>query len=211
MAEDSPRDITRRLRNLFEGVLIADDHGESVYFVLDPATGYPVAPVANWLLDEGGTHEAADLVLMTPDENTDSLQLLCRARAITPAEFAGAYYEAHHAKPAEGTLCLLEVESIKSGLTLASGEECCVPNPLIKVIGALCRTVNADRDRLAEACDRALHVKPQAPICVGVDPDGLSIRARFGIVRIPFDIEPQNAEQTLSLVADILTHAKDRP
>lgn len=211
MADDSPRDITRRLRSLFEGVLLADDHAESVYFVLDPASGFPVAPVPNWLLDEDGAHDAADLVLMTPDENSDSLQLLCRARAINPAEFAGAYYEAHHAKSPEGTLCLLEVESIKSGLTLASGEDCCVLNPLIKVIGAICRTVNADRDRLAEACDRALHVKPQAPICVGVDPDGLSIRARFGIVRIPFDIEPQNAEQALSLVADILTHAKDRP
>lgn len=211
MAEESPREITRRLRSLFEGVLLGDDHAESVYFVLDPASGGPVAPVANWLLDENGAHEAADLVLMTPDENADSLQLLCRARAVRPDEFGGAYYEAHHAKPAEGTLCLLEVESIKAGLTLASGEDCCVPNPLVKVIGAICRAVNADRARLAEACDRALHVKPQAPICVGVDPDGLSIRARFGIVRIPFDIEPQNAEQALSLVADILARAGDRP
>lgn len=211
MAEESPREITRRLRSLFEGVLLADDHAESVYFVLDPETGQPVAPVPGWLLDDDGVHEAADLVLMTPDENADSLQLLCRARAIEPSVFAFAYYEAHHGKPAEGTLCVLEVESIKAGLTLASGEDCCIPNPLIKVIGAICRAVNADRGRLAEACDRALHVKPQAPICVGVDPDGLSIRARFGIVRIPFDIEPKNAEQALSLVADILAHAKDRP
>lgn len=211
MAEESPRDIIRRLRSLFEGMLVAEDHAESVYFVLDPASGYPVAPVANWLLDEEGVHEAADLVLMTPDENSDSLQLLCRARRVRTDEFGGAYYEAHHAKPAEGTLCLLEVESIKSGLSLATGEECCRPNPLAKIIGAICRTVNADRELLAEACDRALHVRPQSPVCVGVDPDGLSIRARFGIVRIPFDIEPADAEQALSLVADILTHAKDRP
>ncbi len=211
MADDSPRDITRRLRSLFEGVLLCDEHAGSVNFVLDPESGQPVAPIPAWLLDDEGNHQAADIVLMTPDENADALQLLCRARSIEPSVFAFAYYEAHHAKPAEGTICLLEVESIKSGLTLASGEDCCVPNPLIKVIGAICRTVNADRGLLAEACDRALHVKPQSPVCVGVDPDGLSIRARFGIVRIPFDIEPKNAEQALSVVADILAHAKDRP
>lgn len=211
MADDGPRDITRRLRSLFEGVILCDEHAGGVNFVLDPESGQPVAPIPGWLLDEKGRRPAADIVLMTPDENADALQLLCRARSIEPSAFAGAYYEAHHAKPAEGTLCLLEVESIKAGLTLASGEDCCVPNPLLKVIGAICRTVNADRGLLAEACDRALHVKPQSPVCVGVDPDGLSIRARFGIVRIPFDIEPKNAEQALSVVADILAHAKDRP
>ncbi|MBL8761572.1 MAG: hypothetical protein JNL50_09750, partial [Phycisphaerae bacterium] len=111
MAEESPRDIIRRLRSLFEGVLVAEDHGESVHFVLDPETGQPVAPVSNWLLDDEGVHEAADLVLMTPDENPGSLQLLCRARALEPSTFAFAYYEAHHAKAADGTLCVLEVES----------------------------------------------------------------------------------------------------
>lgn len=124
-----------------------------------------------------------------------------------PDEFGGAYYEAHHAKPAEGTLCLLEVESIKSGLTLASGEDCCVAQSAGE--GDRGDLPNGERgsrtvSRRRPATGR-IHVKPQARICVGG-----GIRTVFrseqqlGRCRIPFDIEPQNAEQALSLVADIL-------
>lgn len=189
---------------MHDGMLLSDDDAHGVRFVLDPASGCPIAPVPAWLLDENGRHEDADLVLMTPDEASDAIQLLCNARSIGADEFGSVYHEAHHAKDAEGTLCLLGVSDVKWDGGICSGVELCIPNPFASSVGAICQAANADRAALAAACRRVLGVAPEAPVCVGVDPDGLSVRARFGVLRLPFDPEAVTSDQAIDRVSELL-------
>jgi hypothetical protein len=61
-----------------------------------------------------------------------------------------------------------------------------VPNALGAAEFRLMRMANTDRDRLARAARAIAAIDLDDAQCIGVDPDGIDVRAPFGIVRLEF-------------------------
>lgn len=76
-----------------------------------------------------------------------------------------------------------------------SGESMTRPNPLRKAEPRLVKLINSDLASLARICRARANLDIADPLCVGVDPFGIDVRARFGIVRVEFDLEAGSPEQ----------------
>jgi len=61
------------------------------------------------------------------------------------------------------------------------------PNPLRTHVPVLCKLLNADKARLADACARLTGVRPESPVAVGVDEWGVHVRAAFDVLRLGFE------------------------
>lgn len=196
--------LLRTLRSHREGVLLISGTATRVRFVLDGATGAVVMPLPATLLLAPGP-EAEDPVLMVAEESEGSLQLLVRLSELGPErEDVFDRWRAYHGSPRFTRWASLAIESGKMGGEVADGAELMRPNPLLAVEPALCKRLNADRAALAAACRKRAGLAPAEPVAVGVDPGGVDVRARFGIVRVEFESEARTPEAAAAAVGSLL-------
>lgn len=162
-----------------EGDLRFDEHGFRLKFVHDPASGRLVAsvPVA--------VFSAAEHVLFLPEETEDALQLLISPEDVGESAVTDRWM-AYHGEPEHVRWASFWIDGARHGPWVFDGEALSVANPLLKEEAGLCRAANADRTKLAAACERMAGVAVPDAVCVGVDPRGLHVRARFGVVRVQF-------------------------
>jgi hypothetical protein len=206
----SPRDPApdglRLLRRYHEGTLQHQERRAEVCFILEASTGQIVLPTEPGMAGEAG----AELVLHLPDEITRDLQLAITPAAITrpEAEEAVDRWQAYHGgsgiRPHARVWLRCAIEGGKRPNSPGDvyGPETLVrPNALRKGEARLVKALNADRDRLARVCKAFARLDVADPLCVGVDPFGFDVRARFGIVRVEFDLEAATAEQAEGLIA----------
>jgi hypothetical protein len=66
------------------------------------------------------------------------------------------------------------------------GEAVAIPNPFGAEEPGLCRELNQRHDAIKQIAKAKLSVDIAEPTGVGVDPWGVDVRARFGVVRVPF-------------------------
>jgi hypothetical protein len=126
---------------------------------------------------------------MVPEEDEDALQLLVTAEEIDPRrEGACDRWLIYHLDAPWPHWAALVIDAAKLGDEVHDGEALMRPDPLRESGPALCKWLNADRDRLADLCRAATGVEPASPVCVGVDAHGVDVRARFGIIRVVFDV-----------------------
>jgi hypothetical protein len=75
------------------------------------------------------------------------------------------------------------------------------PNQLAAVEPRICGLLNREHlTNLHQAVQTMLQLDLEDPRVVGLDPTGLHVRARFDIVRLPFEVSidsPANAEQSV--------------
>jgi hypothetical protein len=88
---------------------------------------------------------------------------------------------------------LLDIESVKCVGFVVDGADLNTINTLHADETALCRELNADPARLAAMCLRETRTSVADPVAVGVDPFGIAVRARFGVVRVEFAAEAMDA------------------
>lgn len=201
---EPPSPLLKALRSHREGVLLLAGTSTRVRFVLDGRTGAVVMPLPATLLLAPGP-EAEDPVLMAPDESEEALQLLVRIEELGPnREDVTDRWQAYHGPPRFPRWGSLAIESGKLGAEVADGAELMLPNPLLAAEPGLCRKLNADRALLAAVCRRRAAIAPADPVAVGVDPGGVDVRARFGIVRVEFDHEAATPEAAAAAVESLL-------
>ncbi|TVQ63372.1 MAG: hypothetical protein EA378_01940 [Phycisphaerales bacterium] len=194
----SPDEALRHLRQARVGTLFADEAIFAVAFVADGATGRLVFPVAPQALD------ASQHVLHVPEESDDSMQLLLTVHPIDrESHEACDRHLAYHGSPRASAWVAASIDSAKWAGLVFDGLALNIPNALREAEPKLVKRANADRDALRGACARRAGVEPAEPLCVGVDPDGLDVRARFGIVRVAFD-EPTETREAAEAAIDRL-------
>lgn len=156
-------------------------------FVLDPATGRPVMPMPpEWDPRDAGSDELGR-VLYLPDDSEPVLQLVVEPAPIDPRTHEGVdRWAAYHGSARERAWASLKVESARWDGEVCDGEDVTVGNPLRSAESRLLRDLNADRARLARLCAKGTGFAPEAPMAVGVDPDGVDVRASLGVVRVEF-------------------------
>lgn len=171
----------RAFRAERKGVLVYDGLSCHLRFVVDPRTGHVVAPV------EPGVFECFEAVLYLPEESEEALQLLLTPESVDGETHPAAYrWRIHHGDPEYAQWAKFHVESGRQGPMVFDGDAFMVASPLEGAEPGLCKLLNADREALREACHRELNVDIECPVCVGVDRDGLHVRARWGLVRLEF-------------------------
>lgn len=200
-APSDPAEALAFLRARFTGDLFMEEERKPVRFVLDNQTGALVANVTNDAL------EAESLVLHVPEETDGAMQLLLSATKIDGATHASAdRWRIHHGEAREAHWALFTIEGGRFAGAVLDGEALMKPNALGALEPALCKRLNADKGALRRALAGAGH-DVEAPVCVGVDAWGLSVRARFAIVRVGFDGAPVSPEAAGKQVEALLARA----
>lgn len=186
----SDADAIRVLRSHREGVLICDGAVLPLRFVIDNRDGRIVFPCSAL------PFESDECVLFVPEESDDALQLLLLPRPADPDIGEGCdRWKAYHGTPEFPRWASCAIESGRLGDEVVEGATLMNANPLRAAEPSLCKHLNADPARLTRLCARISGVEVPSPLCVGVDPAGLDVRARFGIVRVPFRSPVHSAEE----------------
>lgn len=199
----SDDDAIRALRSHREGVLACDGVIAAVRFVLDNATGRVVFPSSQLVF------EAEERVLFVPQEADDALQLLLTPGPADPdRDEACDRWKAYHGTPDHPRWASCAIESGRLEGAVVDGEVLMTPNALAPVEPGICKRLNADRALLTRLAARFAGVEIPEPLCVGVDPGGLDIRARFGIVRVPFSAETPTPDRAAAEIDRLVRGAQ---
>ena len=116
------------------------------------------------------------------------------------AHEAADRWRAYHGEPRLTHWAAAEIQGAKFQGSVVEHEALNAPNPFHSCEGRLCKRLNADRSALGAASRRLKGVDIKDPLAVGVDPRGVDVRARFGIVRLAFADEaptPEDAERRI--------------
>lgn len=190
-------DPSRELRRHAGGVL--EVHGEfrDCPYVLDPEKGSPVACVTLDVL-EGGS-----CTLHVPEERDDALQLLVEPAELDPhTDGACDRYLIYHGRAPTSRWARLDIQSAKMlGVVF---DDCVAKNALCAHEPAICKRLNADRDRVRVAVLRIVDFEDLQPTVVGVDQDGLDIRTKRGVVRLEFPHTAPNIESAERMIGEML-------
>ncbi len=182
----TPADAVRSLRAAAQGHLLADaDTVRPVRWVIDRRQGRLVFPIPRVFDD------LTEAQLLIPEEHDPHIAaLLAIEITSTPPPAAEIRHEVYHGPPREARWALATIEAIRHHGETFDRDELALIDPLIDPLAdhepALCRALNADPARLAELCRHHAGAHVAEPVAVGVDPDGIDIRAKFGIVRLEF-------------------------
>lgn len=171
------------MREHHQGVLNADGQIDRVKFIIDGATGALVLP------SPPGIGDAEELVLFVPEEQPDmgpALQLLLTGRTLEPDSEPADRWRAYFGTPRQTKWLTCEIEGGKLEGEVIEPELLRVPNTLRAQEARLCKRLNADKAALASLCQRSVGVTVPDPLAVGVDPTGIDIRARFGVIHVLF-------------------------
>lgn len=144
--------------------------------------------------------EAAQTVLFLPQATDDAMQLLITLEPFEeegPAAAVCDRWRIYHGEPDDLYWAEFAIDAAKFHDAIIDGDALRHPNPFADTEAKFCKDVNQNHlDALREMCKARNGVNVEEPRLVGIDPFGLDIRARFGIVRIEFN-------RTLDSVDDI--------
>lgn len=196
----------RTLRRYSEGVLAFGERRSRVRFVLDRSTGQVVMPLEPVALS------AKEHVLFLPDETGCVLQVLLLVDELrnpsaheAPDRWTAYHAAAVGAPSAAGVWTMATVEAGKTETVVFPGEELHAANPLRGCEHGLIRHLNGQRRAaVGAACKRRLGVDVLEPMVVGLDPLGIDVRARFGVLRLEFERWAHSEEEAQRELASVL-------
>lgn len=199
--------VRRELRRHYIGTLVFDAGVSPVRYVLEPRLRRML------LAAEPAVASLTDATLFVPEERDGALQALV---ALTPADPDSAEvgiltdrWGAYHAGASSPRAWLWgTIEATKLENHVVAGDEIAGTSPAPDALRAaeprLCRHLNADRAALARACRAIAGVDVGTPVAVGVDPEGVDVRARFGIVRLEFETPAADEPTAMQRLAALL-------
>ena len=203
MMDPKQVDLARRhVRRFRRGVLRIDDEVCPCAFVIDGRDGRFVVPCDEELTNAG------DVVLYVPDDGFEEMALLID---VTPLE--GEFDEAkdrhlaYHGRSICSSWFRCRVDSAKWGGEMYEGSVLLGPNPIRGIEPGLCKRLNADRETLARLCELLTRVRPESPLCVGVDHLGMDVRTRVGVIRVEWPGEIEGPEQADGVIGALLKGA----
>ncbi len=181
---DDRHAAVRALRRHHHGTLQLHERVSEVKLVLEADSGQIVMPIEPAL----AKHGEADMLLWLPAESDWDMQAVVIVRAIERPEASEAVdrWKAYHGTSSFNTWVRCEIDGAKTSTAVFLPEDVQLPNPLGRGEYPLIRQANAHPDALAVACKRHAATPIADPLCVGADPFGIDVRARFGIIRLEF-------------------------
>lgn len=201
-AEHTALDHARSVLSTYrEAILFMDDQHTPIHFVSDHDTGRLIASVP------AATFFASHHAMFVPEETDDALQLLLSCEEIEEC-FATDRWMAFHMGdsefPEHTKWAAFWIDSAKHGPWVFDGEAFMTPNPVAKLEPKACKAINARSNDLARVTAALTGADAtEGALCVGVDPGGLYVRLRHGVVRVPFP-EPEDQDEPTIETLDTL-------
>jgi hypothetical protein len=188
------------MHRFHEGVLAIGERVERTHFVIDAGSGRPVFPAPP------GVFEEESITLHAPEDEPGALVVLGLAEEIDPWRDAACdRWIAYHGKARWSEWAALEIESVKNTGTVLDREEAQVPNPLHPAEPRLMKWVNQEHaESLRKASARSLGTLPESALLVGVDPYGMDVRGRFGVMRVEFEGIALTEADAQNLIKELL-------
>lgn len=188
MSDDAPSDrCLRLLRRFKEATLAFGDRTADIRFVIDRTDGRLVMPV------ESAAAKHSEFTLHLPSQvDCDLTALVIPSRIERPeASEAVDRWSVYHGTPPSSAAWvsarILGLKSVQDPRdTLMDEAALTVPNALGNAEFRILRAANADPKLLARAARAVAGIDLDDALCVGADPDGIDVRAPFGIVRLEF-------------------------
>lgn len=200
---DPNADILHRamhlMRSAWSCTLLFDETPFETQCMIDPRSGQFLVATVN------DAFQASDVTIACPRDSFDTRLRISIQLDQTVSEEQYDRFTAYHLPATTPLLACASYEYAK----LDSGEvitpdQCSLINPLVDQYGPLCRTLNTDRDRLSHLCLSISGVEHEQPLAVGVDPDGIDVRASFGLVRLKLPDQIVNPDDALSTIQALL-------
>ncbi|MBO6514683.1 MAG: hypothetical protein JJ974_12030 [Phycisphaerales bacterium] len=187
------------MRSAWSCTLLYDEAAFESQCMIDPRSGEFLVGIVS------DAQDARDIVLACPRDSFDARLRISVELSEQVSEEQCDRFTAYHLPATTPLLARATYEYAK----LDSGEvvtpdQCPLVNPLVDQLGPLCRALNADRERLARVCLNLSGVEHESPLAVGVDPDGIDIRARFGLVRMVLPEPITDHEHALDTIRRLL-------
>jgi hypothetical protein len=196
--------LRRLIHRTHEGLLSHSGVIDRVRIVLSHATGLPIMAVPPAAIELSGD----EVVLHLPDDAHDSVHLAGSLEELGARNDADAdLWIAHFVSPEHRRFARLTVDVARRVDLVIEGPEVFTPPTLsLGAIGRAVKRVNADPARLLDICEQRGGVRPEAARCLNADAFGISIRVRFGIVRVEFDASsaPATSDDALALAIESL-------
>ncbi len=186
------------LREGYRGTLQFDEHFVPIRFVVDPATGRLASPVMVAML------AAPETLLFVPEESADAVQALVTLEEIDEHHALADRWRIYHGEPEDVRWAIIYLDMAKLGGVVIDGDALMTPSALADAEPALCRLLNEDKKALGRVAERVGGMKIESPVCVGVDDSGFDVRARFDIVRVPFDARAVDEDAARAAIARLL-------
>jgi len=195
-----PAAAVRALRASARGHLrIEDDRRWRARYVFDRRRGLLVFPMPG---DSAGVTEAQ---LLVPDEHDPVVAALLSIKTVASAPGAAEIrFEVYHGRAHEALWAVATVEALRYHGEAYDRDEFSLTDPLAADEPTLCRELNADAAGLRAICEACAGARVEDPVVVGVDPDGLDVRARFGIVRVEFAERAETDDDARARIAQLL-------
>ena len=173
--------------------MIEEDRRRHVRYVFDRKRGLLIFPLSPESADAGEGQ------LLVPDESDPVVAALLSLETLTDlSSDMEIRHEIYHGPSREGAWVAATVEALRYHGEPFDSEEIDLTDTIIGEEPLLCRELNADPEVLRVACASLAGAEVEEPVAVGVDPDGIDIRARFGIVRLEFS----RRAETIDLVRE---------
>lgn len=201
----TPGDAVRSLRASARGDLLLDAGTvRSVAYVIDRRRGRLILGLPRDI------ESAREGQLLLPGEHDPSLAaLLTIERIEAPPPALEIRFEVYHGTEREAAWAEGRVEALRYHTEPFDAEDFSLIDPILADEPALCREINADPEALRRMCVRA-GARVAEPVAVGVDPDGIDVRARFGIVRVEFPQTAGAADEVRAMVARLAAPRAER-
>lgn len=206
MSDDAPSHRCLRLLRRFKDATLAfGDRTADIRFVIDRTDGRLVMPV------EAAAAKHSEFTLHLPSQSDcDLTALVIPSRIERPeaSEAVDRWSVYHGAPPSSAAWVSARILGLKSvhdpSDTLMDESALTVPNALGTAEFRLIRAANADRAQLARAASGIAGIDLDDASCVGVDPDGIDVRAPFGIVRLEFPYAAADIPTAELMLANLL-------
>ncbi|MEO1278150.1 MAG: hypothetical protein AAFV77_04250 [Planctomycetota bacterium] len=198
----------RRLLANLVGVIVCDAGAEKARVVVAEGGDALTVPMHHDL------HEAGQWSFAAARELDPAIELLLEPIAVNNSELAepseidaDRWMAFHGSTPPGCRLVSLAATfarfSDEDGRTHVA-EGVLSANPLRSCLPGLCKVLNADRDRLADACERLAGVRPESPVAVGIDEWGVHVRAAFDVLRLEFETSAMDEATVRRVIGEVL-------
>jgi hypothetical protein len=184
------------LRGNTTGAIRFGDHVQKVAYVICPDSTMVISAMVAML-------QPQDMVMYIPDYAEDCMEMHVTLEQFVEEGEDGQYadrWQVYHGEPPDVQWAKVSIDAVRFHEMFVEGESLMHENVLANHESSLCKQVNENTQSLIDACKRHAHVEVESPMMVGVDPLGIDVRARFGIVRVEPAAKFEQASDVLNFV-----------
>jgi hypothetical protein len=170
----------RFLRCNTTGTLRFGEHLHDVRYVICPDATMVISAMVAML-------QPQDMVMYVPQYEEDCMEMHVSLQQFSESGVGGMNadrWQVYHGEPPDVQWARVQIDAARFHEMFIDGEAFNRENTLAEEESSLCKQLNCDATSLKNACKRYAQVDVDSPTMVGVDPLGIDVRARFGIVRL---------------------------